>query len=125
MATDLRGEQPAHRHAVLQDPVGLAQEVDHLDTDDAGGLDLLGLPDGAALVGTQAVDPGLAAGDHRVADVLALAGPARDRCRGAELHVVGVRHDAQRTLPGLVERFEGCGLVHPPNLRRKRATSEW
>ena len=100
---DLGGEQATHRHAVLQDPVGLVQEVDGVDADDARGLDLLGLADGPALVGCHAVDPGLAAGDHRVADPLALAGPPGDGGRGAELHVVGVRHDAQRALPGLVE----------------------
>ena len=106
---DLGGEQPAHGHAVLEDAVGLAQEVDRVDADDARRLDLLGLADDAALVGRHAVDAGLAAGDHRVADPLALAGPAGDGGCGAELHVVGVRHDAQRALPGLVERLERWG----------------
>ena len=54
------------------------------------------LADRLALVGRQPVDAGLAAGDHHVADLLALPGPAGDRCGGAELHVVGVGHDRER-----------------------------
>ncbi len=80
-----------------------------------------------ALVGRHAVDAGLAAGDHRVADPLALTGPAGDRCGSAELHVVGVRHDAQGTLPGLVERFERWrhrSGVHAPKLRRGAEAGE-
>ena len=50
----------------------------------------------AALVGVHPVDARLAAGDHAVDDLLALAGPARHRRGGAELHVVGVGDDAER-----------------------------
>ena len=72
-----------------------------------GGLDLLVLAYDAALVGRHAVDAGLSTGDHRVADPLALTGPAGHGSRGAELHVVRVRDDAQRALPGLVEGLRG------------------
>ena len=104
-------ERAPQRHAVLQDPVRQPQEVHHVDTDDPRGLDLLGLPDGAALVGVHAVDAGLTAGDHAVRDLLALPGPARHRGGGAELHVIGMGDDAQRPLPVLVERRERRGSV--------------
>ena len=83
-----------------------------------GRLDLLGLADPAALVGLHAVDAGLAAGHHAVDDVLALAGPAGDGGRGAELHVVGVGDDAERALPVLGERFERFD-VHAPSMPAK------
>ena len=103
-----RGPQ---REAVLHHPVGEAQELDGVDTDDAGGLDLLGLADRPALLGSEPVDPGLAAGDHDVDDPLALPGPARDGGRGSELHVVGVGDDRHGRGPVLRQRAEGRGSV--------------
>ena len=100
------GDRAAQRHAVLEDAVGQAEELDGVDADDPRRLDLLGLADPAALVGVHAVDAGLAAGDHAVDDLLALAGPAGDGGGGAELHVVGVRDDGERAAPVLVERLE-------------------
>ncbi len=75
------GDRGAQRHAVLQDAVREAQELHHVDADQARGLDLLGLAQRAALVGGDPVDAGLAAGHHAVDDVLALPGPAGDRRR--------------------------------------------
>ena len=100
------------RHAVLEDAVGLAEELDDVDADDPRRLDLLGLADAAALVGVHRVDAGLAGGDHAVDDLLALAGPARDGGGGAELHVVGVRDDRERAGPVLGQRFERWWRVH-------------
>ena len=121
-ADDL-GDRAPQRDAVLEDAVGQAQELDGRHADDPGGLDLLGLPDPAALVGLHAVDAGLAAGHHAVDDRLALPGPARDRGGGAELHVVGVRDHAQGAVPVLGERLEGFhvhGAEHA--VRAARAT---
>src|SRR5262249_32148407 len=81
-AHDGRGLAP-ERHAVPQHAVGLVQELDDVDADDARRLDLLGLADASALVWVHGVDAGLAGGDHAVDDLLALAGPARDGSRGA------------------------------------------
>ena len=47
---DHLGDGAAQRHAVLQDAVGQAEEVDVVDADDPRRLDLLGLADGAALL---------------------------------------------------------------------------
>ena len=91
--------------------------------DEAGGLHLLGLADGAALVRLHAVDAGLAAGDHHVADLLALPGPAGDGCGGAELHVVGVGHDAQGAVPVLVQWGQRRrGIAHAVEHRVERLT---
>ena len=105
-------EHAPQRHAVLQDAVGLLEELDDVDADDPGRLDLLGLAHAAALVGMHAVDAGLTGGDHAVDDLLALRGPARDGGGGAELHVVGVRDDGERTAPVLGQRFERWWRVH-------------
>ena len=103
------GDRGAQREAVLQHAVGLLEEVDRVHPDDPGRLDLLGLAHPAALVGGHPVDAGLAAGHHHVADPLPLAGPARHRGGRSELHVVGVRDNAEGTLPVFAERFEGHG----------------
>ena len=49
---DGRGDRPAQRHAVLQDAVGQAEEVDRVDADDPRGLDLLGLADRRGTLGS-------------------------------------------------------------------------
>src|SRR5690606_25298042 len=96
---------------------------DLVDPDDTGGLDLLGLPQGTALLGVDTVDAGLAAGHHAVDDPLALRGPARHRGRGTELQVVGVGHHAEHRLPSLVDvlpRLVGHGpIIAAPRWREK------
>jgi len=85
------------------------EELDGVDADDAGGLDLLGLAQRSTLFGVEAVDAGLAAGDHAVHDVFALAGPARDRGGRAVFEVVGVGDDGERAVPVLGEGLVGFG----------------
>ena len=96
--------------AVLQDPVGQAEEVDRLDTHDPCRFHLLPLADDTALLGGQPVDAGLTAGHHAVDDLLALLGPAGDGGRRPELHVVGMRDDAQGAVPVLGQGQQRVGL---------------
>ena len=110
VAADHLGQRPPQRHAVLDDPVGQPEELHGLDADDLRRLDLLGLAHPAALVGMHPVDAGLAAGHHHVGDVLALAGPAGDGGRRAELHVVGVGDDRDRLRPVLGQGLQGLAF---------------
>ena len=91
-------------------PSGSPRNSTVVDADDPARLDLLGLADPAALLGLHPVDAGLAAGDHHVGDVLALAGPPGDGGGGAELHVVGVRDDRDRLRPVLGQGLQGLGV---------------
>ena len=83
------------------EPAGLARvaRYEAIDAEDA-----------AALVGVHPVDAGLAAGDHHVDDLLALARPAGDGRRRAELHVVGVRDDRDGLRPLLGQGLQGLGI---------------
>ncbi len=89
------------RHAVLDDAIGLTQELHHRHADHGGRRALLRLADPPGLLGRHGVDTRLAAGDQAVDDVLALSGPAGDRCGRPELEVVGVSHDRESTLSAL------------------------
>ena len=128
VAPDHLGDRPPQRHAVLEDAVGEAEEVDHVDPDHARRLHLLGLADPARLVGMHAVDAGLPGGHHAVDDLLALAGPARDRGGGAELEVVGVRDDAEGAGPVFgkgLERLGFHGGSMPDIGLARRGASAW
>src|SRR5699024_10680376 len=84
---------------------------------DPGRGHLLGLAEVATRARVQTVDSRLSAGDHAVDDLLALTGPAGDCGRCAELHVVGVRHDAQGPLPVLVQWGQlGGGGCHAASM---------
>ena len=103
------------RQPVLDEPVGVTEELDVRDTDDRRARALLRLAYARALVGRQAVDAGLAARDEDVRDLLPLAGPTRDRARGAVLHVVGVGDDRERgdpSLRGAVRGSSGTCALH-------------
>ena len=93
------------RHAVLDDAVGLAQELHHRHADHSGRRALLSLADSLGLLGCHGVDTRLTAGDQAVDDLLALSGPAGDRCGRPELESVGVGHDRKSTLPALAQQF--------------------
>jgi hypothetical protein len=78
VATDHGGDVAAQIDAVLDQTVGVGQEVDGLDSYSGGGTPLLLLADPCALVGSHGIDPGLPGGDQQVGDLLALLGPAGD-----------------------------------------------
>ena len=106
MAPDRGGEVASQRDPVLDDAVGVVEELDGVDAHLGRARDLfLGAP-GTAHVGRQALDACFSAGDERVDDRATFAGPARDRTGRAVLEVVGVRRDRERARPVVGEGLE-------------------
>jgi hypothetical protein len=106
VTADRRGEIGAQRQPLDDRPVGPAEELDVVDTDDTAAGDLLFPAQRADLVGRHRRDPGLAVGHQHIGDVLALPRPSSDRRRGAVLHVVGMGDDGERPLPVLGEDLQ-------------------
>ena len=98
---DGRGDVGPQPQPVLEHPVGVAEDLEVGHADGVAGGVLLAGPQRRRLLRRHAVDAGLARGDQRVGDGLALVGPPGHRRRGAVLHVVGVGDDRQPHLPVL------------------------
>ena len=69
-----RGDIAAEGEAVLDDAVGVIEELHRVDSDDACAVYLLLHSEPAGLVGVHPIDARLPFGNHEIADFLALRG---------------------------------------------------
>jgi hypothetical protein len=106
---DRRGQVAAQRRPILDQAVGVVEELHRVDPDDRRAGALFGLAHRGACVGGHAVDTGLAAAGEQIRHVLACSGPRRHRPRCAILQIVGMGHDRQRPFPVARQRREAAG----------------
>jgi len=115
------GDVAAQGEAVLDHPVGVAEELHDLDANQRRARAFFLLTQRATLLGRNAVDACLAAGGQAVHNPLALRGPAGDRCGRSVFEVIGVCDDSQCDSPGLVDGLQrrclgGDAVGHQPEV---------
>ena len=105
VATDRAGRIAAQGETVFDRAVGVAEELDRVDADQAGVSRSSASRRGAACR-RDGVDAGLATGGQDVGDLFAGTGPVGDRGGGAVPQVVRVSDDREGTLPVFGQRSE-------------------
>jgi hypothetical protein len=113
VAPDGGGDVAPQLQPVVQDAVGVVEELHLVHAHHRGARALLGHAHPGGLLGRHAVDAGLALGDEQVGDAVPVPGPAGDGGGAAVLEVVRMGDDRQGALPVLGERLQrGVSLGH-------------
>src|SRR5262249_47711896 len=108
---DRRGDVAAQRHAVLDEPVAVAEAVHVEHPDHAGAAPLLLLAQRPDHVGGHALDARLAGRGDYVRHMAALPGPPGDRGGASVFQVIGMRDHYHGAVPVLRHRIHRASMI--------------
>src|SRR5262249_15489021 len=119
---DRRGDVAAQPHAVLDEPVAVAEEVHVEHPDHAGAAPLLLLAQRPDHVGGHALDARLAGRGDDVRHMAALPGPPGDRGGASVFQVIGMRDHHHGAVPVLRHRIHRASMIAGLPAARVRRT---